>query len=110
MKAKMIGFISVLLFLSVIFSVSISADEIAPSPKYIADAFALYDIDEEVFLIEDNLNVEIRPSSTVKIMSGLIVCELLEERADDTVFITSQMINGVSGKNMGLREDRKSVV
>ncbi len=49
---------------------------------------------------EDNL---IFPSTTVKLMTGLVAIELIGDRLDEKVIISSEMIKGVGGTSMGLK-------
>ena len=102
MKAKIIGFISLLLFLSAFFAFSVAGEEYQAPSAAGAGYFALYDIDSDIFLMDKNIDTQISPSSTVKIMSGLIACEKLSSKAENSVTLTSEMLNGASGKVMQL--------
>jgi len=107
MKAKIICFISFFLFFTVIFTFVGTAEDTAPSPAYVADCFALFDIDTEYFLIDQDIDKLISPSSSVKIMSGLIACERLASSAEDIVTVTAEMLEGAYGKSMGLSEGKQ---
>ena len=74
----------------------------------------LYNVDYDAELFHSAFAEEgstsdklIFPASTVKIMTGLIACEQLEGRLDDTITVTAAMLNNVVGNNMGLNVGEK---
>ena len=76
-----------------------SAAEIPPLPDLSAAKVAyLYNIDHDVALAEKGMNEKIFPSSTVKIMSGLVAVTELAGRLDEEITITA-----------GMREDYYSI-
>ena len=108
MKARILSSISSVLFFVFVFSFFSYAEGRSSLPYCeSAKCYALYDSESESFLISKRLDEVIAPASTVKIMSGLIVCETLNKECNKTVTITNEMINGVSGKNMGLEVGKK---
>ena len=61
-----------------------------------------YDADRVVFCQgEQNL---LSPGPTAKIMTGLIACEAFANNLDKQILITEEMVEGVSGNSMNLRE------
>ena len=50
---------------------------------------------------------QIAPASSTKIMTGLLACELLCDRLDETVTVTSEMIRPTEGTRMKLGEGDK---
>ena len=73
----------------------------APESEQVNAAY-LYNIENSVMLYEKNAEEIIFPASTVKIMTGLIACEMLSDRLDERVTITSNMLAGSAGRNMQL--------
>ncbi|NLK39634.1 MAG: D-alanyl-D-alanine carboxypeptidase [Clostridiales bacterium] len=63
----------------------------------------LYNIENNQILYELNIHHKIYPASTVKIMTALVAEEKLSHRLDETVTITAQMLNGVTGNHIGLK-------
>ena len=111
MKLKIFSFVIAVLFLFLTVSLSVSAENNTAMPSdSAARQFVLYNINDGSFVMEKGLDISIYPASTVKIMSGLIVCEALQHRVDETVTVSSEMLSGVSGKTMGLSVgDRLSI-
>ena len=69
----------------------------------------LYNIENNQILYELNIHHKIYPASTVKIMTALVAEEKLSHRLDETVTITAQMLNGVTGNHIGLKNVEHSV-
>ncbi len=107
MKNGMLRFISLLLFFLFLplFSLGVFAEEETGSPPPSLDAaelFVLYNVENDRLIMQKNLDVETSPSSTVKLMSGLLICEALGERVDEKVTLTAEMLRGGNGKPLGL--------
>ena len=80
-----------------------SAFEVECENAEYADAIYFYSYDAKAVLFSKNENKILYPASTVKIMTGLIACERLESRLDDSVTITEEMLEGHGGTSMGLK-------
>lgn len=65
-------------------------------------AVYLCNIENNLVLYQKNADIAIYPTSTAKIMTGLLACEALGDRLDETVTLTAPMLAGTSGRNMGL--------
>lgn len=107
MKNGMLRFISLLLIflLLPLFSLGVFAEEESSSSPPSLDAaelFVLYNLENDRMIMQKNLDVEVSPSSTVKLMSGLLICEALGDRVDEKVTLTAEMLRGGSGKPLGL--------
>ena len=72
-----------------------------PADDRIGAAY-LCNIENNLVLYEKNTDAQVYPTSTVKIMTGLLACEALAERVDETITLTAPMLAGASGRNMGL--------
>lgn len=102
-RTKIIRFISVFLFLCIVFSITAGAEQTLDGLIDRAGQFALYNIENDRILLSKNIDRVIFPGSTVKLMSGLIICEKLGDRADEKVTVTASMLSGVPlGKSIGL--------
>lgn len=67
-----------------------------------AQAVIVYNLEYDAVLFEKNADKVLFPASTVKIMTGLLVAELLLNRMNDTVIITEEMLTGTLGNTMKL--------
>ena len=68
-----------------------------------ADAIYFYSYDAKSVLYSKNAEKIVYPASTVKIMSGLIACERLENRLDERIIISEDMLSGHEGTSMGIK-------
>ncbi len=63
----------------------------------------LYNIENSRAVFAYNPEEEVYPTSTVKIMTGIVALELLGDRLDESVTVTSAMLADVTGNNIKLR-------
>ncbi len=63
----------------------------------------VYNFENEKTVFQYNANEKIYPTSTVKIMTGIVAIESLGERLDEKITITSEMMAPVSGNNIKLK-------
>ncbi len=73
-------------------------------------AVYLYNVENAFVLHEENAYDLIFPASTVKIMSGLLACELLSDRLSEKITVTSSMLTGSYGRNMQLSDGEEIYV
>ena len=86
-----------------IFSQSIVAADTTNAPVCPAvEAYCIYDKTHGTVLAEKNIDVQLNTSTSAKVMSGLIFCQELSERLDETVTVTGEMIDMSSGYSMKL--------
>ena len=107
MRHISLAFIIFLLLSVFLFPFSVSAqNENMVSSKYedSAEAIYLYSYDAKSVLYSVGEEKILKPASTVKIMTGLIACEMLESRLNEKVLITEEMLKGHSGTTMGLKK------
>ncbi len=91
-------FAALLFVISAVFTpVSSSALD---SSEYNAEAVILYDKTHNRYLTEYNADKLLNTSTSAKVMSGLLFCELLSERLNETVTVTEEMLSAVSGYSM----------
>ena len=108
MKKALLKFSVFLLFVFLLVAavfVSSSADDLIPDGAPSLDSsvgFAIYNIENDRYVISKNASLSVDPASTVKLMSGLIICESLSGRENETVTLTSEMLALSSGKSFGL--------
>lgn len=60
----------------------------------------LINLENNLTLYEKNPDMTIYPSSSVKIMSGLLACRALASRLDEEITISAAMLSGVEGRRM----------
>ncbi len=102
MRAASIRLVSFLLFLFLIITPVAAEKPNAPSLEA-AGGFVLYNIENDRIILEKAIDAEIYPASTVKLMSGLIICETLADRTGEVVTLTSEMLRGSAGKPFDLK-------
>ncbi len=84
-----------------------AAEETAVSPAP-ADAsmgaVLLCNLENNLTLYEKSADRKVYPSSSVKIMTGLLACRKLEGRLQETVTVSLSMLAGVTGRQMHLAD------
>ena len=53
-------------------------------------------------LFSYNMDAQLYPTSSTKIMTAIVAIETLKDRLDETVTLTSEMLSSVSGNRLGL--------
>ncbi len=100
---KLVSFFLMLILLSCVFSAtSLAAGSELPKIEYATDA-CLYSINADKFVFKHSDNDIIFPASAVKMTTGLIACELLENRLDERIIITEDMLEGAQGASIRLK-------
>ncbi len=93
-----------LALLSSFFVVSASAYDVPSTPKTEKCAAAcLYDKTHGRILYIENGDKILNTSTSAKVMMGLLACEMLGDRLDETVTLTDAMLRDSSGYSMGLK-------
>ena len=87
--------LSLLLFLPLLPATAFAADTTPDTSA--ANAVYFFHVESGSILHTQNENELLPAASTVKILSGLILCEALSDRLEETVPISSDMIAGVAG-------------
>ncbi len=102
------AFLSALLIIILILSVlPVSAADVEPPKVDGGSAVVLYDKTHGKYIVEEEGFALLNTSTSAKITLGLIACETLSERLDETVSITEEMISGASGYSMKLKDGEK---
>ncbi len=70
----------------------------------------LINLENNLTLYEKEADTTVYPSSSVKIMTGLLACRALSDRLDETVTVSAAMVAGVTGRNMHLADGEKLTV
>ncbi len=83
--------------------------EAAPVMEEIGAAMVC-NLENNLTLYEREADTPIYPSSSVKIMTGLLACRALGTRLDETVTVTSAMLAGVTGRQMHLSDGERITV
>ena len=72
----------------------------APPQSADVGAALVVNLENNLTLFEKEADTNIYPSSSVKIMTGLLLCRALADRQDETVTVTAAMLSGVEGRKM----------
>ena len=68
-----------------------------------AKAYLIGTANGEKILKSSPTDTVISPSSTVKIMSGYLLCEYFANRLDEKITVTAEMVKNVSGRYVGMK-------
>lgn len=69
-----------------------------------AKGIYLYSYDAGRVLYSKGEDVLLQPASSAKMMAGLVVCEFFADKLDKRITVRAEMLSGLSGATMGLRE------
>ena len=72
----------------------------APPPDGEVGHVLLINLENNLTLYKKSADTAIYPSSSVKIMTGLLACRALADRLDEEVTLTASMLSGVEGRRM----------
>ena len=103
-RVKILSFLvifSTLLGTFSVFAFSAPSDSFDVDTSH-AEAVYLYNLNTGRTVYSKGSNKKIFPGSAVKMMTGLIACEMLANRLDEVVLITDEMLEGNSGANIKL--------
>ncbi len=70
-----------------------------------ANAVCLYNLNTQKNVYAVGMDKKLFPAGAVKMMTGLVACELLSERLQESVTVTEQMLKGTVGANIKLKKD-----
>ena len=79
-------------------SVSALEDPVVTNTK----AAYLYNIENDKAIYALNADEKVYPTSTVKLMTGIVALEAFKDRLDEKITVTKEMLSYVSGNNIGL--------
>lgn len=68
-----------------------------------AQSVYLYNLENEKAVFKLNADETVYPTSTVKLMTGIVALEILRDRLDEKVTVTAEMMSYVSGNKVGLK-------
>lgn len=96
-------------FLSLLFLLGVwcptAFAEAPPAPDTgAAQGVYFYHVESNSAVLTRNEDALLPAASTVKVLSGLLFCEALGTRLQETVVITREMVSGVTGRTLGLAE------
>ncbi len=93
-----------LLMLSVLFLFSLmpASAEDMPDTSKVRNVY-LYNFENDQVIYSQNAEDSIYPTSTVKVMTGLVALDHLSERLDEKITVTEQMIKNVVGNRIALK-------
>lgn len=70
----------------------------------------VYNLDNKKAVYSYQGDETVYPTSTVKIMTGILALEELGSRLDETITVTSEMLSEVTGNNIGLKAGEQIAV
>ena len=86
----------------------LSALAIPPLPDISgAKSVYLYNVEQKTVMAEKDATLPVYPTSTTKIMTGLVAIDALSGRLTEKVTVTENMLKGVSGNNIKLKAGEK---
>lgn len=90
-------------------SLPASAIEEAPASTDVG-VVLLLNLENNLTLYEKEADTNVYPSSSVKIMTGLLACRALAHRLDEVVTVSAAMVAGVTGRSMHLADGEQLTV
>ena len=107
-KKRRFAIVLAALFITLTAILSVIPASAADAPEVDGgEAIVLYDKTHKRYIVEENGFAMLNTSTSAKIMMGLIACEMLVDRLDQTVTVSEDMISGASGYSMSLRIGEK---
>lgn len=80
-----------------------AASEMPEFSNDVGESFVIYDKTHEKYITEEQGFAIVPTSTSAKITMGLVACEALENRLDEKVTVTEEMLRGASGYSMKLK-------
>ena len=80
---------------------AVTAENIGIDTQHIKSAY-LYNIENDFIICSYNADDAVYPTSTAKIMTGILAIEALSGRLKEKVTVTAEMLEGVGGNNIKL--------
>lgn len=111
-RRTLLRFICLALILSALLSVGFlpaSALEEAPASTDVG-VVLLLNLENNLTLYEKEADTNVYPSSSVKIMTGLLACRALSDRLNEVVTVSAAMVAGVTGRSMHLADGEQLTV
>ena len=110
-RRTLLLFLCLTLTLSAILSVAVlpTYAEEAPASADVG-VVLLLNLENNLVLYEKEADTPVYPSSSVKIMMGLLACRSLSTRLNETVTVSSAMVAGVTGRSLHLADGEKLTV
>ncbi len=106
MNKLILKIFSLLLFICVLLSALTplaSADDRGFPNTAEASSVCVYNINTDTSIYSQNTDKKIFPSGAVKMMTGLLACEMLGTRLEETVTLTPEMLMNVQGASIRLK-------
>lgn len=100
-KLKLLSLFTAIITVAGAFTVFIDASDTPDISK--AEAVCLYNTNTDKNILSNGMQKKIFPGGAVKMMTGLIACEMLSDRLNEQVVITEEMLNGTSGYSIKLK-------
>ncbi len=101
MKRLICLIISLVMLLSML-CIGVGAESQFPDTSH-AKAVCLYNLNTNKSIYSKNTTEKIFPTGAVKMVTGLIACQMLENRLDEQITVTDDMLTGAVGANIKLK-------
>ena len=101
-KIRYVALAALTLILLPIFTLlCVGASDLPQAPAVSGgEAYVLYDKTNRRYVASHNSDLKMNTSTSAKIMMGLVACERLSDRLEETVTVTSEMLSAVAGYNI----------
>lgn len=111
LRRTLLYFLCLTLTLSALLSTGslTAAAEDAPASTDVG-VVLLLNLENNVTLYEKEADTNVYPSSSVKIMMGLLACRALYDRLDEEVTVSAAMVAGVTGRSLHLADGEQLTV
>ena len=111
LRRTLLCFLCLTLTLSALLSTGTltAAAEDAPASTDVG-VVLLLNLENNVTLYEKEADTNVYPSSSVKIMMGLLACRALYDRLDEEVTVSAAMVAGVTGRSLHLADGEQLTV
>ena len=104
LKSKIKAITSLFALLSLLFSFSVSVFAVDPLPDTRgAKSVYLYNVEYDKVILSRSEEDTIFPASMTKIMTGLVAIDLIADRLDETVTLSTEMLADKKGTSMQLK-------
>ena len=100
-KRVLCGLLCIVSLFSLILPVS--AEETTLPSMQEASSVYFYHIESDRVVATKNETTQVGAGASVKVLSGLLFCEIFQNRMNEDILVTSQMLSGLWGHRMGLK-------
>ncbi|MCQ2432448.1 MAG: hypothetical protein MJ175_07580 [Clostridia bacterium] len=89
-------------FFSFMFLFSVPVEAVTPPDNLTSKSCLIYNLETDKILYGSHIDDKVFPTSTVKIIAGLLALEYYENRMDEVLEVTAESMSGVGGTTINL--------